>query len=57
MVAEGRGGIGSLGLAEANLYTARINKVPPPSTGSHSRHPVITRNGKEYEKECIRMYN
>ena len=33
------------------------NEVLPYSTGNSIRHPVINHNGKEYEKECARMYN
>ena len=30
---------------------------PPYSTGNYIQYPVINHNGKEYEKECIYMYN
>ena len=33
------------------------NKVLPYSTENYIRHPVINHNGKEYEKECMYMYN
>ena len=33
------------------------NKVLLYSTGNYAQYPVINRNGKEYEKECIYMYN
>ena len=33
------------------------NKVLLYSTVNHIQYPVINHNGKEYEKECIHMYN
>ena len=33
------------------------NKVLLYSTGNNIQYPVINHNGKEYEKECIYMYN
>ena len=33
------------------------NKVLLDSTGNCIQYPVINHNGKEYEKECIYMYN
>ena len=33
------------------------NKVLLYSTGNYIQYPVINDNGKEYEKECIYMYN
>ena len=54
------GWTGSLELADANYYKyiAWINnKVVLYSTGSSIQYPVINLNGKEYEKECINMYN
>ena len=33
------------------------NKVLLYSTGNYIQHPIINHNGKEYEKECIYMYN
>ena len=33
------------------------NKVLLYSTGNHIQYPVINHNGKEYEKECMYMYN
>ena len=27
------------------------------STGNYIQYPVINHNGKEYEKECVYMYN
>ena len=54
------GWTGSLELADANYYKyiAWINnKVVLYSTGSSIQYPVINHNGKEYDKECIYMYN
>ena len=40
------------------LYIEWINnKVLLYSTGNYIQYPVINHNGKEYEKECIYMYN
>ena len=40
------------------LYIGWINnKVLLYSTGNYIQYPVINYNGKEYEKECICMYN
>ena len=40
------------------LYIGCINnKVLLSSTGNYIQYPVISHNGKEYEKECIYMYN
>ena len=41
-----------------NIYTLLNikqlnNKFPQYSTGNYIQYPVITHNGKEYEKECI----
>ena len=33
------------------------NKVLLYSTKNHIQYPEINRNGKEYKKECIFMYN
>ena len=33
------------------------NKVLLYSTGNYSQYPVINHTGKEYEKECMYMYN
>ena len=33
------------------------NKVLLYSTGNYMQSPGINRNGKEYKKECIYMYN
>ena len=45
-----------------NIYTLLyikqvINKDLLYSTGNSIQYPVIKHNGKEYEKECICMYN
>ena len=40
------------------LYIEWINnKVLLYSTGNYIQYPVINHNGKEYEKECVYMYN
>ena len=40
------------------LYIEWIkNKVPLYSTGNNIQYPVINYSGKDYEKECIYMYN
>ena len=50
----GEGCTGSLGLADANYYIQNeINKFLLYSTGNYIQYPVITYNGKEYEKEYI----
>ena len=60
---RGRGGGGGkdweFGISRCKLlYIEWIkNKVLLYSTGNHIQYPVINRNGKEYEKECIHMYN
>ena len=47
-------GVGSCKL----LHVEWINhKVLLYSTGNYIQYPVINNNGKEYEKECIYMYN
>ena len=33
------------------------NKVLLYSTGNYIQYPVINHNGKEYDKECVYMYN
>ena len=33
------------------------NKVLLYSTGNYIQYPAINHNGKEYEKECVYMYN
>ena len=38
------------------LYTGwKNNKLPLYSTGNNIQHPMINHNGKEYEKEYIRI--
>ena len=39
------------------LYIEWINKVLLQSTGNCIPYPVINHDGKEYEKECIYVYN
>ena len=40
------------------LYTGWINnKVLLYSPGNYAQYPVINCNGKEYEKECVYVYN
>ena len=40
------------------LYTEWINnQVLLYSTGNYIQYPVINHHGKEYEKECIYVYN
>ena len=40
------------------LYIGWINnKILLYSTGNYIHYPVINHDGKEYEKECIYMYN
>ena len=34
-----------------------INKILLYSTGNSIQYPVINHNGKEYEKECMCIYN
>ena len=55
----GGGGIGSLGISRCKLvYIEWINnKVLLQSTGNSIQYPVIKNNGKQYEKECIYVYN
>ena len=33
------------------------NKVLQYSTGNYIQYPVINQTGKEYEKECVSVYN
>ena len=55
---EGGGMDWEFGISRCKLlYTERINKVLQYSTGNYSQYPIINHNGKEYEKECIYMYN
>ena len=53
----GEGWIENLGLADANSSVEWMNnKVLLYSTGSYIQHPMINRNGKEYDKEYIYIY-
>ena len=53
-VGVGEGWIGSLGLADANLYIEWINNsVLLYSTGNNIQYPVINHNGKKYEKKKV----
>ena len=57
---KGRGGrmAWEFGISRCRLvYIERINKVLLDSTGNCTQYPVLNHNGKEYEKECIHMYN
>ena len=59
---EGVGGGGvdwEFGISRCKLsHTEWINnEVLLYSTGNYIQYPVINHNGKEYEKECIYMYN
>ena len=38
------------------LYREWINKVIPYSIGNYAQYPVISHNGKKYERECIYTY-
>ena len=51
-----RGWIGHLGLAGANYYRLTTRSWSIYSIGNYIQHPVINHNGKEYEKECINIY-
>ena len=55
----GRGMDWEFGISRCKLlYTEWINnKVLLYSTGNYIQYPMINHNGKEYEKECICMYN
>ena len=55
----GRGTDWEFGMNRCKLwYIDRINsKVLLYITGDYIQYPVINHNGKEYEKECIYMYN
>ena len=53
----GREGLG-VGIRRCKLlYIEWINKVLLQSTGNCIPYPVINHDGKEYEKECIYVYN
>ena len=59
---KGRGGEGRVdwesGVSRCKLvYSGWINKVLLYNTGHYSHYLVINHNGKEYEKECMYMYN
>ena len=57
---EGEGGMDwEFGISRCKLlYIEWINnKVLLNSTGNYIQYPVINHNGKEYEKECVYMYN
>ena len=46
------------GISRCKLYVGWINnEVLLYSTGHYIQYPVVNHNGKEYEKECIHMYN
>lgn len=59
MIAKGGGGIDwEFGVSGCKLlYTGWINKLLLYSTGNQIQHPVTNHNGKEYEKDCMYMYN
>ena len=42
---------------ENRSVTEWINKILQYSTGNYIQYPVINHNGKEYEKECVCIYN
>ena len=60
---QGEGGGGGMdwefGVSRCKLlYIEWINnKVLLYSTGNYIQYPMIKHNGKEYDKECIYMYN
>ena len=59
--AEGEWGRDRLGVWDQQMqtiiYRMDKQKVLLYSTGNYIQYPVINHNGKEYEKECIYMYN
>ena len=63
MGAEREGGGGGMdyevGISRCKLvYIEWVdNKVLLYGTGNSTQYPVINRNGKEYKKECMYMYN
>ena len=63
MVAKGEGVGGGMeweaGVSRCNLLCMEWinNKVLLYSTGNYVQYPVINHNEKEYQKECIYMYN
>ena len=46
------------GMSRCNLLSIEWinNKVLLYSTGNYSQYPVINHNGKEYERECIYVF-
>ena len=62
MVAKGEGGGGGMdwefGISRCKLlYLGWINKKALLYSTGNYQYPVINHNGKEYEKECIYVYN
>ena len=60
VVKEKRGGGGGMdwefGVSRCKLlHLAWINKVQLYSTGSYIQYPIINHDGKEYEKEYIKL--
>ena len=55
----GRGMEGEFGISRCKLLHIEWinNKVLLYSTGNYIQYPVINRNGKEYKKEYICVYN
>ena len=47
----------TLNKEENRSVTEWINKILQYSTGNYIQYPVINHNGKEYEKECVCIYN
>ena len=63
MVAKGqrrreRHGLGIWG-EQMQTIIQKMDKQQGPTvyTGNYIQYPVINHNGKEYEKECVYMYN
>ena len=60
LVVAGRGGRGGMdwefGISRCKLLCSYY-KVLLYSTGNYIQYPVINHSGKEYEQECIYMYN
>ena len=46
-----------MAVAISGNKTTVNNKILLYSTGNYIQYSVISHNGKEYEKECIYMYN
>ena len=59
MAGGGRGLDWKFGISRCKLvYIEWLNnKVLLYSTGNYIQYPVINHNGKEYENECVYMYN